>query len=170
MAGTVPSVALVRTPIEVADVLGSVADHATGATVLFVGTVRDVNDDRAVSGIEYSAYEPMALREMTAIAAEAVERWPAARVALVHRLGMLALGEVSVAIAVAHARRAPAMDAQRWMIEELKCRVPIWKLEHYVDGTREWVDPTREPGAGIGSGNRTGSPGVSFGMDTTGAP
>jgi len=144
MAGAVTQVALVRAPIDVAHVLGSVSDHASGATTLFLGTVRDVNDGRAVTGIEYSGYEPMALREMGAIAAEAVARWPDARVALVHRLGMLALGEASVAIAVAHARRAPAMDAQRWMIEELKRRVPIWKLEHYVDGTREWVGQTRK--------------------------
>ena len=142
MAGAVTHLALVRTPIDVAHLLGSVADPATGATTVFLGTVRDVNDGRAVTGIEYSAYEPMALREMRAIADEAVGRWSGARVGVVHRLGMLALGEASVAIAVAHARRAPAMDAQRFVIEELKRRVPIWKLEHYVDGTREWVDPT----------------------------
>ena len=168
MAGAVTHVALVRAPIDVARVLASVAHEATGATTLFLGTVREVNDGRAVTGIEYSGYEPMALREMTAIAAEAVERWPDARVAVVHRLGTLALGEASVAIAVAHPRRAPAMDAQRHVIEELKRRVPIWKLEHYVDGTREWVDPTRD--AGAGSGKRTDRSGVSSAMTTEVAP
>lgn len=149
-ASTGPMVALVRAPIDVAALLASVAHHATGATTLFLGTVREVNDGRAVSGIEYSAYEGMALRELRAIAGEATARWTPARIAVVHRLGTLALGEASVAIAVAHPRRAPAMDAQRWIIEELKRRVPIWKLEHYVDGTREWVDPT----AAVGRGNR----------------
>ena len=137
-----PMVALARAPIDVASALAAVAHPSTGATTLFLGTVRDVNDGRAVTGIEYTAYEPMAEREMRAIAAEAVERWPLARVAIIHRLGTLGLGEASVVIAVAHARRAPAMDAQRFLIEELKRRVPIWKLEHYADGTREWVDPT----------------------------
>ena len=149
MTEGVTRVALVRTPIDVADLLGAVADHATGATTLFLGTVRDVNDGRAVTGIEYTAYEAMAARELRAIAEEAAARWAPARVAVVHRLGTLALGEASVAIAIAHPRRAPAMEAQRYVIEELKRRVPIWKLEHYVDGTREWVDPT----AGIGRGN-----------------
>jgi molybdopterin synthase catalytic subunit len=162
MAGAVTNVALVRAPIDVAHVLGSVADPATGATTLFLGTVRDVNDGRAVTGIEYPAYEPMAVREMAAIAAEAVALWGDARVAVVHRIGMLSLGEASVAIAVAHPRRAPAMDAQRWMIEELKRRVPIWKLEHYVDGTREWVDPTRE--AGTGSRDANAADGVDSGV------
>jgi molybdopterin synthase catalytic subunit len=139
-----PRVWLVRAPIDVATVLAEVADHATGATTLFLGTVREVNDGRAVTGIDYSAYDAMAEREMRAIAGEAAARWAPARIAIVHRLGTLGLGEASVAIAVAHPRRAPAMDAQRYVIEELKRRVPIWKLEHYVDGTREWVDPTAE--------------------------
>ena len=145
-------IALVRAPIDVAAVLAAVADQATGATTLFLGTVRNVNDGRDVSGIEYSAYEPMAERELGAIATEAAQHWAPARIAITHRLGTLSLGEASVAIAVAHPRRAPAMEAQRYVIEELKRRVPIWKLEHYVDGTREWVDPTRESGLGIGNG------------------
>lgn len=144
-------VALVRAPIDVAALLARVADHATGATTLFLGTVRDVNDGRAVTGIEYSAYDAMAEREMAAIVAEAAERWPETRLALEHRLGTLGLGEASVAIAVAHPRRAPALDAQRYVIEELKRRVPIWKLEHYVDGTREWVDPTAAADTGTGT-------------------
>ena len=168
MAGVPVQVALVHAPIDVARVLASVADPATGATTLFLGTVREENDGRAVTGIDYSGYEPMALREMNAIAAEAAARWPGARVALVHRLGTLALGEASVAIAVAHPRRVPAMDAQRYVIEELKRRVPIWKLEHYVDGTREWVDPTRK--AEAGSANRPGGAGVSSVMSTQLAP
>lgn len=151
-------VALVRAPIDVSALLADVASPAAGATVLFLGTVREVNDGREVTGIEYSAYEAMAEREMRAIATEAAEHFAPARVGLVHRLGTLALGEASVAIAIAHPRRAPAMDAQRQMIEALKRRVPIWKLEHYVDGTREWVDPTRaaEPGVRESSASSPG--------------
>jgi molybdopterin synthase catalytic subunit len=134
--------AVVTTPIDVAALLREVTSRATGATTLFVGTVRDVNDGRAVTGIEYSAYSAMAHDEMERIAAEASERFHGVRVAIEHRVGMLGLEEISVAIAVAHPRRAPAMDASRYIIEELKRRVPVWKQEHYVDGERVWIDPT----------------------------
>jgi molybdopterin synthase catalytic subunit len=135
-------VSIVDRPIDAAALLAEVGDASTGATTLFLGTVRNVNDGRAVSGIEYSAYRAMAERELEAIAREAVERFDTSRVVVEHRLGTLSLGDVSVAIAVAHAHRGPAYDASRYIIEALKRRVPIWKREAYVDGTREWVDPT----------------------------
>jgi molybdopterin synthase catalytic subunit len=100
-----------------------------------------VNDGRDVTGIDYAAYEAMAARELTAIAHEVAAR-TGARVAVEHRIGTLVLGEASVAIAAAHAHRAPAFDACRAVIEEIKRRVPIWKREHYADGGRAWVDPT----------------------------
>ena len=133
---------LVRTRIDLSALLEEVASTAIGATILFVGTVRETNDGRAVSGIEYSAYEPMAVRELDAILAEAVTRFRTADIVVEHRLGELGLGEASVAIAVAHAHRAEAYEASRYVIEQLKRRVPIWKREAYIDGTREWVDPT----------------------------
>jgi molybdopterin synthase catalytic subunit len=136
--------ALAHGPIDVAGLVREVADAGVGATTLFLGTVRDVNEGRRVTGIEYRAYEAMAARELATLVGEAAGRFGTQRIVVEHRLGTLALGDVSVAIAVAHARRAPAMDAQRWIIEELKRRVPVWKLEHYADGTREWVDPTRD--------------------------
>ena len=135
--------ALVTHPIDVAALLGEVASNECGATTLFVGTVRAVNEGRRVTGIEYSAYERMAALELERIAAEATDRFDTTHVVVEHRLGALALGETSVAIAVAHRRRTPALDASRYIIEELKRRVPVWKREHYVDSTREWVDPTR---------------------------
>lgn len=94
-------------------------------------------------GIDYSAYASMAQREMELIAREASERFGTPHIVMEHRIGYLALTDVSIAIAVSHARRTPAMDAVRYAIEEVKKRVPIWKREHYIDGTREWVDPTR---------------------------
>lgn len=136
-------VALVSGPIDVAALLAEVSSTASGATTVFLGTVRAVNEGRAVEGIDYSAYEGMARRELEAIAQEAVARFGTAHVVVEHRLGYLALGEASIAIVVSHPRRSPAMDAARYVIEEVKKRVPIWKREHYVDGTREWVDPTR---------------------------
>ncbi len=135
---------LVTRPIDCAALLSEVHDVACGAVTLFVGTVRAVNDDREVTGIDYSAYDAMARSELQKIANEAVTRFGTTHVVVEHRLGYLGLGEASVAIAVAHARRAPALDASRFVIEEIKKRVPIWKREHYVDGSREWVDPTRK--------------------------
>lgn len=138
-------VALVDGPINVSALIAEVSDESCGAATVFLGCVRNVNEGRAVTGIEYSAYRSMAEREMSAIANEAATRFGVTRLIIEHRLGVLGLGDVSVAIVAAHAHRAPALDAMRFAIEQLKRRVPIWKLELYVDGTREWV------GSGIGN-------------------
>jgi molybdopterin synthase catalytic subunit len=142
--------AIVERPIVAGALLDAVASPAHGATALFLGTVREVNGGRAVTGIDYTAYVTMAEQELARIAAEAGERFGVTALVVEHRLGSLALGEVSVGIAAAHARRAPALDAMRWVLETLKARVPIWKREHYVDGTREWVVPADAgPPAGV---------------------
>ena len=133
---------LVDRTLDPATLLAEVSAPGNGAAILFVGTVREVNDGRGVTGIDYSAYAAMAQRELDAIVAEAATRHGTPHVVVEHRLGTLAVGEASVAIAVAHPRRAVAYEASRFVIEEIKRRVPIWKREHYVDGTREWVDPT----------------------------
>ena len=138
-------VALVDSPIDVSSLISEVSGDSCGATSVFLGRVRNVNDGRSVTGIEYSAYRSMAEREMNAIVCEAAERFGVSRLIVEHRLGALGLGDVSVAIVAAHPHRAPALDAMRFAIEQLKRRVPIWKLELYVDGTREWV------GSGIGN-------------------
>jgi molybdopterin synthase catalytic subunit len=131
--------AIVDRPIDTAALIAEVASVTNGATLLFVGTVRETNDGRDVSGMDYTAYRSMADRELTDIVREAASRFETSDVVVEHRLGTLGLGEASVAIAVAHPHRGKAYDASRYIIEELKKRVPIWKLEHYVDGTREWV-------------------------------
>lgn len=133
---------LTREPIDVPRLLDRVRGARHGAVLLFLGVVRETNDGRAVTGIEYSAYESMAARELHAIAAEGGERHPESDIAIVHRLGELALEEVSVGIAVGHAHREQGYALSRWIIEELKRRVPIWKREQYVDGGVGWVDPT----------------------------
>jgi molybdopterin synthase catalytic subunit len=132
--------ALVDTPLDPTRLLAEVADVTAGVGLLFVGTVRDSNQGRAVTGIEYSAYRPMAERELAAIVREASEQFGTTRIVVEHRLGTLSLGEASIVIAVSHPRRGPALDAQRFLIETIKERVPIWKREHYVDGERSWVD------------------------------
>jgi molybdopterin synthase catalytic subunit len=147
-----PVTRLTRDPIDPAALLRLAGRPANGALVLFVGVVRDVNDGRAVTGIEYSAYEAMAATELADIATEAAARFGTPDIAIEHRLGELALEEASVGIAVGHPHRGGAYDASRWIIEQLKRRVPIWKREHYVDGTREWVDPTGHPTSAAGLG------------------
>jgi molybdopterin synthase catalytic subunit len=137
------SVRLIREPIDVTGLLAEVGTAGHGATSLFLGTVRDTNDGRAVDGIEYTAYDRMAIAELERIVQESVARHPATAIVVVHRLGALSVGDISVAIASSNAHRAPAIDANRYVIEELKRRVPIWKRERYLDGTLEWVDPTR---------------------------
>jgi molybdopterin synthase catalytic subunit len=132
--------ALVEHPLDPTALLAEVADLGSGASTIFVGTVRRTNQGRAVTGIDYSAYGPMAAAEMQRIAEEAAAQFGTAHIVIEHRLGTLALGEASIAIAVSHERRAAAMDAQRFIIEAFKARVPIWKREHYVDGDRAWVD------------------------------
>ena len=139
--------ALVRRPIDPAGLLTEVGRPGNGAAVVFVGTVRDVNDGREVTGMDYTAYESMAERELSAVTREAADRYGTDDLVVEHRLGELAIGDISVAIVAAHPHRARAFDAARYVIEELKRRVPVWKLEHYVDGTREWVDPTAAPAA-----------------------
>jgi molybdopterin synthase catalytic subunit len=134
-------VAVVTEPIDTAAVLREVESPAHGAAILFVGNVREVNDGKPVSGMEYTSYSAMAEKEMAKIAREAEERF-AGSIVIVHRIGELAIGEASVAIATAHAHRDAAYQSSRYAIEQLKARVPIWKREHYTDGTREWIDPT----------------------------
>ena len=142
---------LTRAPIDAAALVRDVACPAHGAILLFLGVVRDINDGRGVTGIEYSAYESMAAAELQAIASEGAQRFGSTTVRIVHRLGELALEDASVGIAVAHAHRDEAYALSRWTIEEVKRRVPIWKREHYVDGTREWVDPAGRSAAEIAS-------------------
>jgi molybdopterin synthase catalytic subunit len=137
--------AIVRRAIDVAALLAEVHDTANGATVVFLGHVREVNDGRAVIGIEYSAYGEMAERELASIAGECASAFGIAHLAIEHRLGTIALGEASIAIIVAHPHRAAAYEASRFVIEEVKRRLPIWKREGYVDGSSEWVNASGVP-------------------------
>lgn len=140
--------AIVTAPIDVGALIARTQDDGVGAISVFLGTVRDLNDGRPVTGIDYEAYEAMAARELAAVAEEACVATPGLRVSVEHRVGTLGIGEVSVAIVAAHAHRAQACDGARAVIEAIKQRVPIWKREHYVDGDRVWIDPTRTAGGG----------------------
>jgi molybdopterin synthase catalytic subunit len=132
-------------PLHLARLVEQVQAPSRGGIACFTGAVRDLQDGRAVARLEYSAYGAMAEAECERIVREAEARWPCA-VALQHRIGTLAVGEAAVAVAAASAHREEAFAACRYVIEEVKRRVPIWKREVFADGRVEWVDPERGSG------------------------
>ena len=125
-------------PLDTEAVARRVADPSCGAVVVFEGTVRDSDRGRAVERITYSAYRAMAETRLREIASRLELRYPGSRVAIVHRLGELPVGEPSVVIAVASPHREAAYAANREALERLKSEVPIWKREHYADGESRW--------------------------------
>lgn len=133
---------IVEHPIDATAVTAAVADPKSGAIVTFIGTTRDHNDGRSVTRLEYEAYPEMALTEMRKIGATAMERWPIATIAIVHRIGVVPIGEASVVIAVASAHRVAAFEACHFAIDRLKEVVPIWKKEHF-DGGEVWIGSQR---------------------------
>lgn len=139
---------LTRRPIEPAALLAAVSDPGLGGAALFLGTVRRGSEDGPVASIEYTAYEEMVVAEFDRILAEAGERWPRGRVTACHRLGTVPAGEPSIAIAAAMPHRADAFAACRYVIEEAKQRLPIWKQEILDDGTRRWRGPHPPGGEG----------------------
>lgn len=138
---------IVETPIDLESLISWARRDSDGAVVTFQGTVRDFAEGREVVGMEYFCYKELALNELQALEAEMQGRWPVGRVALIHRIGPMELGEVSVAIVVASPHRAEAFDACRYAIDTLKQTVPIWKKEFLKDETAAWVRGT--PGRSV---------------------
>jgi len=129
---------LVEGPIDITALLDRAKHPQAGAMVVFLGTVRDNRQGRRVHHLEYEAYQKVALREMERVANEASRRWPILRIAMTHRLGKLAVGDVSVAIAVSSPHRKDAFEAGKFAIDALKQTVPIWKKEVW-EGGEVWV-------------------------------
>jgi molybdopterin synthase catalytic subunit len=136
-------------PIDPRQVESLVADSGAGAIVTFAGMVRDNARGNAVSRLEYEAYAPAAERMLAQIGEEIAQRWGVERVAIVHRIGSLAVGETSVVISVASPHRDAAFEACRYAIERIKEIVPIWKKEHYADGA-VWIGTEHEYQVAIG--------------------
>ena len=152
---------LTEAPIRLDPLIDQVRSPERGGIAIFLGLVRDHHHGKSVLGLDYSAYGPMAESVTAQIVTEAVARYgpvpsgsEGARVAVVvqHRTGSLTIGDTAVAVVAAAAHRGEAFDACRYVIEELKKRVPVWKKEVYADGTVEWVDPTRSLESGVGRG------------------
>lgn len=134
-------ISLVETTIDVTTLLAKVTSPQAGAIVLFLGTTREWTDSRQTVKLQYDCYRTMALAKMRELADTAHRRWQLTECAIVHRLGEVPVGEASVAIAVSAAHRQAAFEAGQWLIDTLKQVVPIWKQEHWADGTTEWVHP-----------------------------
>ena len=136
---------LTHHPIDLAALISQVSSAEHGGIATFTGAVRSSHAHRDVTALSYSAYESMAESECAEIVRAAEEQWPV-RVALAHRLGDLVVGDIAVAVAAAGAHRGEAFAACRWVIDQVKARVPIWKREAYADGSVAWVDPTAPGG------------------------
>ena len=127
-----------ETPLSVDEVFEAVREPGAGGVVLFVGTVREQDDGRAVSALGYSAHPSVAV-ELRTVAEEVAAAYPVRALAAVHRVGDLAIGDLAVVVAVACPHRGEAFEAGRRLIDELKSRVPIWKHQAFADGGEEWV-------------------------------
>jgi molybdopterin synthase catalytic subunit len=147
---------LVRSPLDPAPLVASVAAPSRGAIVTFLGTVRDSHDGRQVKAIDYTAYEDLAERTLERIVGELGQSGPDLALAIQHRLGTVSAGEASVVIVTAAPHRDAAYAANRTALERLKREVPIWKCELYADGSRAWreVESLRRPQAPPQSDNR----------------
>jgi molybdopterin synthase catalytic subunit len=137
-------VRLTNEPIDYASLTESVRRPGCGGVVLFLGTVRDLTGDQVTEALDYEAYPGMAEGKLAEIESETRRRWPVGEMALVHRLGRMVVGEISVAVAVSCPHRAEAFEAGRYAIDRLKQVVPIWKKENRPDGTSDWVHPGAE--------------------------
>ena len=142
-------VLLTNDPIDYTALTERVRSPAAGAVVLFLGTVREMTAGRQTVALDYEAYPEMARTKMAELEINARHQWPVIAVEMIHRLGHLELGEISVAIAVSCPHRQQAFEAGKFLIDEFKNVVPIWKKENWSDGSTEWV---HQSGAQIGLG------------------
>ena len=134
-------ISLTHDPIDYEALTESVRSNAAGAVVLFLGTVREMTDGRQTVALDYEGFPEMATAKLEELEAEVRSKWPVEGIGIVHRLGRLELGEISVAAAVSSPHRGDAFEAGKYLIDRLKVVVPIWKQENWADGTTEWVHP-----------------------------
>ena len=127
--------------IKTDEVLASVQSELAGAAVLFVGSTRQFTNRKETTKLEYECYEAMAIKKMEELRGLAMEKWPIEKCSVVHRIGLVELGEASIAIAVSTPHRVASFAAAEWLVDTLKQQVPIWKREFWADGSEEWVHP-----------------------------
>ncbi len=134
-------IAITHEPLDHFAITESVRSNLAGAVCSFLGTVRELTGGKETSSLEYEAYPGMASKKLEELEAEARQRWPIVEMALVHRVGPLALGEIAVVVAVSCPHRTESFEACKWLMDTIKEVVPIWKRELWADGTEEWVHP-----------------------------
>lgn len=136
---------LTENTIEPLEVLAAVQSPLAGAVVLFLGTTRQFTDGRQTVQLSYDCYLGMAESQLTELKNAAMENWQLTACCIVHRLGDVGIGQVSVAVAVSSVHRQAAFAAGEWLMDQIKISVPIWKQEHWTDGRRDWIHPQNEP-------------------------
>ena len=136
-------VCISQTAIDLQAFRKQLQDESCGALVLFEGWIRNHIEGRAVQRLAYEVYEPLAVKEGAVIMREALQRYDITRAAAIHRSGELALSDVAVVVGVSSSHRGAAFDACRYIIDQAKVRLPIWKKEHYTSGKSEWVNCQR---------------------------
>jgi len=144
---------LTDTPIDASALMEGLRDTRVGACVTFEGRVRAENGGRAVTALDYEAYGPLAQKEGEKVLSEAMERFRVTGAVCVHRTGTLGLGDIAVWVGVTAGHRGAAFEACRYVIDEIKARLPIWKKEHYADGATEWINCAAD-GRPTGGGRR----------------
>ena len=130
--------------IDSEELVRQATDEDSGAVVLFLGTTRKTTDGRETVKLEYDCYEPMALSELSKLRDQAMKRWPIRKCLIVHRVGVVKIGEASVAIALSGPHRTEAFESCQWIMNRLKRDVPIWKREQWTDGSTDWIHPELE--------------------------
>jgi molybdopterin synthase catalytic subunit len=132
---------LVDVPISIDPLVRQASQPAAGAVVAFIGITREFTGTKQTVELAYESYRELALTRLSQLEDSARQRWPLVECIVVHRLGLVPVGEASVAVTVSSAHRRIAFEAAEWLIDALKRDVPIWKQEHFADGTREWIHP-----------------------------
>lgn len=142
MTAVEATIEITANPIKADAVLQTVISPLAGASVLFVGTTRQLTAGRETVELEYECYAEMAIKKLQQLSSRAIENWNLYGCSIVHRIGVVPVGQASLAIAVSSAHRRAALEAIEWIVERLKIDVPIWKRECYADGETEWIHPS----------------------------
>lgn len=121
--------------------LESVKSNLSGAAVLFVGSTRQFTDQRETERLNYDCYQDMAIKVLSGLRQQAISKWSLEACSIVHRVGVVDVGQASIAVALSSPHRSDSFQALAWLMDQIKQQVPVWKQENWTDGTREWIHP-----------------------------
>ena len=132
---------IIEEVIDYSELTETVRSTRAGGVVLFLGTTREITGEQVTMSLDYEAYPEMAQKELSKLESAARQQWSLLEVSIIHRLGHLDPGDISVAVAVSSVHRKDAFESAQWLMDRIKETVPIWKKENWADGTSEWVHP-----------------------------